>query len=197
MRTVARATCSPVSESPPSKARPSKAPPSKARPSKARPSKAPLPDEPAAAATPVRPAVALLGILLYVACAALAATIEVLLIPFRIGTVLVPLCVLLGAATNIALPLLVRQIVASALAATAPVVGWFATVAILAGSRPEGDVLVPGGARYQSLSYVFVALALAGIAAGVTTILRGERRRPAPSSVRDRSDRPSRPSRRR
>jgi hypothetical protein len=134
-------------------------------------------DEPAVAPTWLGPAQVTLGLLLYAVIAILAAATTVLLIPFRIGTVLVPVSIVFAVAANVLLPLLVRQVVQRSLAAALPVAAWFLTLAAMAGSRPEGDVLVPGGKAYASLTYVFYAVAIVGIGAGVVTVVRSEPRR--------------------
>ncbi|MEP6852506.1 MAG: hypothetical protein ABJA87_07610 [bacterium] len=98
-----------------------------------------------------------------------AAVYEVLLVPLRIGTVLIPVSVLLAAGGNVALARSARAVADHVLAAAAPVAVWFLAVAVLAGSRPEGDVLLPGSG---TLVYVFYAVVLAGLVAGVATIVR-------------------------
>ncbi|MCW2525237.1 MAG: hypothetical protein JWM76_97 [Pseudonocardiales bacterium] len=123
------------------------------------------------------PAQVTVGLLLYTLLAILAAAATVLMIPLRIASVLVPVSIAFAVAANVVLPLLVRQLVQRSLAAALPVAAWFLTLAVMAGSRPEGDVLVPGGKAYASLTYVFYAVAIVGIGAGVITVVRSEPRR--------------------
>ena len=119
------------------------------------------------------------GVTLFVVYGVLAAIVTVLLVPLRIGTTLAPLSILLALATNVALPALMRRLVRSTAAAIAPVLAWFITLAVLAGSRPEGDVLIPGASSYRSLAYVFYAVALVGLIAAAVTIARTDPRRRA------------------
>ncbi|MDQ6937269.1 MAG: hypothetical protein M3140_06105 [Actinomycetota bacterium] len=114
------------------------------------------------------------GVALYCLVAASAAVYAVLLVPLRVGTVLAPVSVVLGVVTNVALPVLTGRLADHAAAAAAPVGAWFLTVVLLAGSRPEGDVLLPGSG---SLVYVFYALVGFGLLAGVLTVGGMENRR--------------------
>jgi hypothetical protein len=134
-------------------------------------------EQPAVAATWLGPAQVLFGLVLFTLVAILAAAATVLLIPLRIGTVLIPVSIAFAVGANVVLPLLVRQLVQRSLAAALPVAAWFLTLAVMTVSRPEGDVLIPGGKAFASLTYVFYAAAIAGIAAGVTTVVRSEPRR--------------------
>lgn len=119
------------------------------------------------------------GVAVCCASAALAGLIEVLLAPFYVGSVLVPVAVVLAIASNIALPIISRTLVDSVLAAAAPVVVWVAVVLVLSLPRPEGDVLLPGGKGGQlAVSY---AMMLLGVLAGVITAAVAGRRRQAPS----------------
>jgi hypothetical protein len=122
---------------------------------------------------PVRPvgsAVGRIGLLFVAGAAALAAIIEVLLTPLYLGSVLFPITVLLAIATNIALPMLARELVDSTLSAAVPVIVWF-LVAIVLGFLPaHGSVLLPGGGAGQtfaSLGTVFL-----GVIAGSITMAR-------------------------
>jgi hypothetical protein len=121
---------------------------------------------------PIPAAVA--GVVLFAAIALLAAVIEVVLVPVRIGTAVIPVAVLLAALSNVALPLMTRRIVDNALVSALPVGAWLVATVLLAGSRPEGDVLIPGTAP---LEYVFYAMVLVGLVCGMTTVVRSENRR--------------------
>ena len=115
---------------------------------------------------------------LFCAIAVLSAVIEVLLVPLRVGTVILPITVPLAVATNVLLPLMCRRIVDTSIAAALAPIAWVVTVFVLASGRPEGDVLLPGGNGVEgNLGY---ALLLLGIFAGVITVVVSETRRPAP-----------------
>jgi hypothetical protein len=114
-----------------------------------------------------------LSILGLVACAlgaVLAATITVLLTPLYWGAQLVPLAVVLALVANVVFPLLVRELGLSPLAAALPFGLWLITVLVLASSRPEGDILLPGGKGGQQL--VTYGMLLAGALAGGVTLAR-------------------------
>jgi hypothetical protein len=114
-------------------------------------------------------AVGILGVVLVSAVAAFAAAFEVLLVPLYAGRVLVPVAVLLAIAGNLALPRMARTLVGSTWAAAAPVVVWLVvTVALGFTSRPEGDVLLPGGGYVQ---WVGFGVFLGGLAAGLASII--------------------------
>lgn len=110
----------------------------------------------------------LAGVVVCCASAALAAVIEVLLSPFYIGSILVPVAVVLALASNIVLPFLARRMVDSIVAAAAPVLVWVITVLLLSSARPEGDVLLPGGTAGQvAVSYGILGV---GLVAGLVTV---------------------------
>lgn len=128
--------------------------------------------------------IGIFGVVLCCASAALAAVIEVLLTPFYLGSVLVPISIVLAVASNVALPIISRSLVDSVLAAAAPVVVWVAVVLALSLPRPEGDVLLPGGKGGQlAVSY---SVLLLGVLAGVITVSVAGRIRssqPSPPSL--------------
>jgi Family of unknown function (DUF6113) len=134
---------------------------------------------------------------LFCATAVLSAAIEVLLVPLRAGSVILPISVPLALATNVALPLMCRRVVDAGIAAALPPIMWVATVVVLASGRPEGDVLLPGGPGVEGkLGY---ALLLVGIFASVITVVISQPRIPAgagpsapapPQSNRPASNRP-------
>jgi hypothetical protein len=111
------------------------------------------------------------GAALLVVCLAawLAGLIEVLLVPVYIGSVLVPVTILFGLATSVALPRLARAAVPSTAAAVLPFLVWLFTVVWLAMTpRAEGDVLVRAGVGEQ---WVFYGLLLGGTIAGTVTVV--------------------------
>lgn len=124
-----------------------------------------------------------LGLVLVLLVAVLAAALEILLIPLRVGTVLLPATVVFAIAGNVALPRLARSLLPSAAAAAMPFVAWLVAVVWLALSpRPEGDVLVRAGGGEQ---WVFYSMLLGGVTAAVATLMFAvPRPRPQPSSPR-------------
>ncbi len=112
-----------------------------------------------------------LNVAAVVACAlaaVLAALVAVLLTPLYWGSVLVPLAVVLAVAVNIALPMLVRRLGLSPLAAALPYLLWLLTVVLLGSSRPEGDVLLPAGNGAQP--WVTYGMLAGGALAGGLTL---------------------------
>jgi hypothetical protein len=67
--------------------------------------------------------------------------------------VLVPIAVVLAVASNIVIPWLSSGLTTAAFGAAPPVVLWIVTAFLLSTSRPEGDVLLPGGTNVQWVSY--------------------------------------------
>jgi hypothetical protein len=102
---------------------------------------------------PLAAPLVVLGLLLYAAAGALTALVEILLVPLRMGSTLVPLAVVLAVAGNIVIPWLSSQLTSAAFGAAPPVVAWILTAFLLSTSRPEGDVLLPGGSSVQWVSY--------------------------------------------
>jgi Family of unknown function (DUF6113) len=121
------------------------------------------------------------GVALCGLTAMLAALIEVLLTPLYVGRWLFPITLVLAIGTNIALPVLARQLVDSTFAAIVPVILWLLTVLVLSLPRPEGDVLLPGGSGAQQ--WVSYGLLLVGGTAGAITVALTTRRpRSGPSA---------------
>ncbi len=109
-----------------------------------------------------------LGVVLLCAAGALAGLLELLLVPLYAGSVIIPVAVLLAVLTNFVLPRLARGLVPSAAAAIAPFLLWLVVVLGLSViTRPEGDVLLPGG----SLQWVSYGLLLGGGLAGVIGVV--------------------------
>ena len=102
------------------------------------------------------------------ASAALCALLESLFVPLYSGSTLVPVTVLATVVTNAGLPLLARAVVPSTRAVAAPFVVWLVVVVgfgVL--TRPEGDVILPGGDP-QWVSY---AVLLGGALVGTITVI--------------------------
>lgn len=109
-----------------------------------------------------------LGVVLVALCAALAAILEALLVPLYIGSVIFPLAVVLAILSNFALPRLARAMVPSTAAAATPFIVW---LVVMVGfglvTRPEGDVILPGG----DLQWVTYGVLFGGALAGVVGIV--------------------------
>jgi hypothetical protein len=126
----------------------------------------------------------------------LAAVVEVVLVPLYVGSVLVPVAVVISLATNVLLPVLAFRLIPRGLAAATPFVLWL-LVAFAFGvvARPEGDVLLPGGSR--PLEWTSYGVLLGGALAGTLTVvlLVPSRRRVSAGTGRG-SPRPAPPGRR-
>jgi hypothetical protein len=109
------------------------------------------------------------GVVLLGGCGALAALVEILLVPLYAGSVIVPISVVLAVLTNIVLPRLARVLVPRTAAALAPFLTWIAVV-IGFGlfGRPEGDVVLPGSPT--GLAAVTYGMLFGGVIGGVATI---------------------------
>jgi hypothetical protein len=83
------------------------------------------------------------GVLVLVAAAALA-VLECFLVPLRIGTVPLPVCVPLAMVGNVVLARLAGELTGRPLLGLLPPVLWLAVVLTLSLPRAEGDVIVPG-----------------------------------------------------
>jgi hypothetical protein len=104
-----------------------------------------------------------------VACAGLSAILETMLVPYRIGTVIVPVAIVGAVLSNSVLPVLAWRTRRSVPAAALPFGVWVITVLFLSQSRPEGDVLLPGGK--SGITYVSYGLLVAGFVAGLATLV--------------------------
>ncbi len=112
--------------------------------------------------------VAWLAVLLICLSAALAATLEALLVPLYAGSTLVPVAVVAALVTNVGLPLLARTVVPSMLGVALPFVSWLVVIigfGVL--GRPEGDVILPGG----NPQWVAYGVLLGGALAGTITVV--------------------------
>ncbi len=122
---------------------------------------------------PLSPALAVLSVVVFTAVAILSAAVEVVLVPIRVGTVVVPVSVALAVLGNICVPVLSRRAVPITVAAVVPALAWVITVLFLSQARPEGDVLLVGS---TPLAYVTYALFGAGIVTLMVTVVRGQAR---------------------
>ena len=96
-------------------------------------------------------------------------TVCVLLTPFRVGTALVPVAVVLAVALNALLPGLAYALARTRGAAAVPVVV-FAVVAWSPSVAPGGDVLLPGGSSWQTT--ISFGVLLLGLLTGIVAALR-------------------------
>jgi hypothetical protein len=116
------------------------------------------------------------GVLVLVGAAALA-VIECFLVPLRVGTVPLPLCVPLAVAGNVVLARLAGGLAGRPLLGVLPPVLWLAVVLVLAAPRAEGDLIVPG--TLTGLVFLFAG-AVAGAYGAATTVTRGRKPTIAP-----------------
>lgn len=144
------------------------------------------------AATSSPGALAWSGVVLVCLCAMLAGLLEALLVPYYVGSVIVPIAVVGSLASNVLLPRLARTLVPSTFAAALPFVSWLLVVVVFGVlSRPEGDVILPGGPG--AVQYVVYGVLLGGALAGTITVVTStplpvRTRRPAESPPRKGSD---------
>lgn len=101
---------------------------------------------------------------LVVVASALAAVVECFLVPFRVGTTLVPLSLVLVVGLSPFLCQLALIGTGSRLALALPPVVWLLVVIPLGTRRAEGDVVIPGG------NWVSTALLLLGAATFAVSI---------------------------
>lgn len=144
------------------------------------------------AGRPQPPGLLAAGYLVFALAGVLAASYEVLLVPTRWGSTLVPVAPVLAVLGNIALPAIARGLTDTVRSALPPVLGWLVGFFVLSMARPEGDVLLPAGPT----TWVVYALLAGGAVAGVGTLVAASR--PGAwtgQSVRDRLARlrPARP----
>jgi hypothetical protein len=106
------------------------------------------------------------GYLIYAIAGVLCASYEVLLVPTRWGSTLLPIAPVLAIASNVALPRFSRQLTGTVRSALPPVVGWLLAAFVLASTRPEGDVLLPAG----DTAWVSYGVLFGGALAGLLTL---------------------------
>ena len=128
------------------------------------------------------------GLVALCASAALAALIEMMLVPLYAGATIVPIAAVLAVVGNVVLPRLANVLVPSGLATAAPFVVWLLVVfAVGLTTRPEGDVILPGGGG--AVQWNGYAVVFGGAVAGVlTVVLRVPLRRRARASGRGVTD---------
>ncbi|HYT09149.1 MAG TPA: DUF6113 family protein [Mycobacteriales bacterium] len=97
------------------------------------------------------------------------AVVEAFLVPLRIGTVPLPVCVLLAMVGNVALPRLAASLSRQPAVAVVPPVLWLVVVLLLSAPRAEGDLVVPG--TLTGLAFLFGGC-VAGAYGAVSTIAR-------------------------
>ncbi|HEV7204581.1 MAG TPA: hypothetical protein VGN18_08200 [Jatrophihabitans sp.] len=110
------------------------------------------------------------GVVLLCLCAVLAAVLEALLVPLYAGSVVVPIAVVAALVTNVAFPRMARVLVPSTIAAALPLVAWLVVIVVFGVvTRPEGDVILPGGSG--AVHWVSYGVMLGGALAGTITVV--------------------------
>ena len=89
------------------------------------------------------------------------------LVPLRVGTVMVPVSPVLAVVGNIAVGILGARAAGSRVGAVVPGAGWLIAVLTLGSSRPEGDVILPGGGAEGAVALAFILLGAVAAAVGV------------------------------
>jgi hypothetical protein len=96
------------------------------------------------------------------------ALVEAFLVPLRVGTVPLPVCVLLGVAGNVVLTkLAVRQTGSIVMGVLQPVL-WLAVIVVLSLPRAEGDLIVPGSATGLVFLFSGAVAGADGVASEIT-----------------------------
>jgi hypothetical protein len=132
----------------------------------------PAPAEPPATARPDRAADPLAarvaaGVLISLFSVGLA-LVEAFLVPLRVGTVPLPICVLLAVAGNVVLTrLAVRQTGSVVVGVLQPVL-WLLVVVVLSLPRAEGDLIVPGSATGLVFLFAGAVAGAYGVASEIT-----------------------------
>ena len=110
-----------------------------------------------------------IGLVVLCASAMLAALVELFLVPLYAGSVLMPVAAVLAVVTNVLFPRLGRSVVPSTAGAVLPFVAWLVVVIAVGWfTRPEGDVVLPGGGGAE---WVGFAVTLGGALAGTITVV--------------------------
>lgn len=122
------------------------------------------PETPAWADLTVR----IVGGVLSVLAALLAAAFAAFLIPLRVGTWLIPVSLVITIVANVAVMWFARHATGSKFGVIPPAIAWLIVMVSFATARAEGDVVVPGN-NWVSMAVLFVgSTALAGGAVAVT-----------------------------
>jgi hypothetical protein len=110
------------------------------------------------------------GVALLCACAVLSALLELLFVgQFYIGTMIVPVVVIVAIVGNVLLPVWGFRIVHRISGAVLPVLSWLIPILVLSMyTRPEGDLFVIAEFHQQ---WVFYGLLLLGAGAGFATVV--------------------------
>jgi hypothetical protein len=104
------------------------------------------------------------------------AVIEAFLVPLRIRTVPLPVCVPLGVIGNVLLARLAGRVSGRPVVAVVPPVLWLVVVLLLAAPRAEGDVVVPG--TLTGLVFLFAGCVAGAYGAASSLARRRARSRP-------------------
>ena len=140
--------------------------PDGAAPALPAPAEPPAPAPPDQAADPLAARVAA-GVLISLFSVGLA-LVEAFLVPLRVGTVPLPICVLLGVAGNVVLTkLAVRQTGSVVVGVLQPVL-WLLVVVVLSLPRAEGDLIVPGSATGLVFLFAGAVAGAYGVASEIT-----------------------------
>jgi hypothetical protein len=95
--------------------------------------------------------------------------IDVFLVPFYVGSMLVPIAAIAAVVGNVVLPGLAMAATGRSGAGVAALACWFLPVAVLTMYlRPEGDVVV---LAQHDQEYTYYGLLLGGVVAGAATVL--------------------------
>ena len=96
------------------------------------------------------------------------AVVEAFLVPLRVGTVPLPICVLLAVAGNVVLTkLAVRQTGSIVCGVLQPVL-WLVVIVVLSVPRAEGDLIVPGSATGLVFLFAGAVAGAYGVASEIT-----------------------------
>ena len=140
--------------------------PDRAAPALPAPVEPPAPARPERAADPLAARVAA-GVLISLFSVGLA-LVEAFLVPLRVGTVPLPICVLLAVAGNVVLTkLAVRQTGSVVVGVLQPVL-WLLVVVVLSLPRAEGDLIVPGSATGLVFLFAGAVAGAYGVASEIT-----------------------------
>ena len=121
-----------------------------------------------------------------VTAAAWLALVEVLWLPLRVGTVLLPVSLVAAVVGNLVLVQGVHRLSDSRVIAVLPAVTWIVVAVAASYRRPEGDLLVPAAGDLGLLGLLFLLSGVVAAAVAVGRVLAAPRRpddRPVSSPV--------------
>jgi uncharacterized membrane protein YgcG len=148
-------------------------------------------NEPSVAESALPTGLASLGLVICCLVGVLSGLIEVLLIPFYVGSYVFPITVVIAIVLNVALPRLVATMVDWLWAVALPAICWVLTVIVLGFTNTgSGSVLVPG---YGQGQYVSLGLFFGGILAAFVSVIRERARLLDAERERAGASRPSSP----